>query len=187
MANNINITELSDANWRSKVNIVFQDPYIFPGTVRDNLLMGYNEITEDELIRICKAMCIDNMIQKLPNNYDTVLGERGITISGGEKQRLAIVRALIRDPEILILDESTSALDVNTEKEIQKNLDVIRKNKTTIIVAHRLSTIKNSDIIYVLNKGSIVEQGSHSELLKNNSLYSELVMNEINNFKTKLP
>ncbi|MEK4229179.1 ABC transporter ATP-binding protein [Solibacillus sp. FSL H8-0538] len=178
-SNNINITDISKDIWKSKVNIVFQDPYIFPGTIRDNLLLGYNQITDAQIISLAKAMCIDDMIQKLPDKYDSSLGERGITISGGEKQRLALVRALIRDPEVLILDESTSALDVNTEKIIQKNLAIIRENKTTIIIAHRLSTIKDSDIIFVIDRGTIVEQGCHSELLQNKSLYYELVMNEI--------
>ncbi|ATP39513.1 hypothetical protein CSE16_05295 [Solibacillus sp. R5-41] len=178
-SNNINITDISKDIWKSKVSIVFQDPYIFPGTIRDNLLLGYKQITDTQMISLAKAMCIDDMIQKLPDKYDSSLGERGITISGGEKQRLAIVRALIRDPEVLILDESTSALDVNTEKIIQKNLAMIRENKTTIIIAHRLSTIKDSDIIFVIDKGKIVEQGCHSELLQNKSLYYELVMNEM--------
>ncbi|WP_274310210.1 ABC transporter ATP-binding protein [Solibacillus daqui] len=179
MANNININDISNDTWKSKVSIVFQDPYIFPGTIRDNLLLGYNRITDNQIIDLAKAMCIDNFIQKLPDKYDSSLGERGITISGGEKQRLALVRALIRDPEVLILDESTSALDVNTEKIIHKNLAMIRENKTTIIIAHRLSTIKDSDIIFVIDKGEIVEQGCHSELLNNKSLYYELVMNEM--------
>lgn len=178
-ANNINITDISKDSWKSKVSIVFQDPYIFPGTIRDNLLLGYTQITDTQMINLAKAMCIDEMIQKLPDQYDSALGERGITISGGEKQRLALVRALIRDPEVLILDESTSALDVNTEKIIQQNLAEIRENKTTIIIAHRLSTIKDSDIIFVIDKGEIVEQGCHTELIQNKSLYYELVMNEM--------
>ena len=178
-ANNMNITDVSKDNWKSKVSIVFQDPYIFPGTIKDNLLLGYNGITDTEIISLAKAMCIDDFIQKLPDKYDSSLGERGITISGGEKQRLALVRALIRDPEVLILDESTSALDVSTEKIIHENLAILRENKTTIIIAHRLSTIKDSDMIFVMDKGEIVEQGCHSELLKNKSLYYELVMNEM--------
>lgn len=178
-ANNINITDISKDIWKSKVSIVFQDPYIFPGTVKDNLLLGYNGITDTQIMSLAKAMCIDDFIQKLPEKYDSSLGERGITISGGEKQRLALVRALIRDPEVLILDESTSALDVSTEKIIHENLAILRKNKTTIIIAHRLSTIKDSDIIFVMDKGEIVEQGCHAELLKNKSLYYELVLNEM--------
>ncbi|WP_341323617.1 ABC transporter ATP-binding protein [Solibacillus sp. FSL H8-0523] len=178
-ANNINITDISKDIWKSKVSIVFQDPYIFPGTVKDNLLLGYNGITDTQIMSLVKAMCIDDFIQKLPEKYDSSLGERGITISGGEKQRLALVRALIRDPEVLILDESTSALDVSTEKIIHENLAILRENKTTIIIAHRLSTIKDSDIIFVMDKGEIVEQGCHAELLKNKSLYYELVLNEM--------
>lgn len=178
-ANNININDISKDIWKSKVSIVFQDPYIFPGTVKDNLLLGYNGITDTQIMSLAKAMCIDDFIQKLPGKYDSSLGERGITISGGEKQRLALVRALIRDPEVLILDESTSALDVSTEKIIHENLAILRENKTTIIIAHRLSTIKDSDIIFVMDKGEIVEQGCHAELLKNKSLYYELVLNEM--------
>ena len=178
-ANNIDIRDISKDNWKSKVSIVFQNPYIFPGTIRDNLLLGYDRSTDIQIISLAKAMCIDDFIQKLPGKYESSLGERGITISGGEKQRLALVRALIRDPEVLILDESTSSLDVNTEKIIHENLAKIRENKTTIIIAHRLSTIKDSDIIFVVDKGEIVEQGCHTELLKNKALYYELVTNEM--------
>lgn len=178
-ANNIDIRDISKDNWKSKVSIVFQNPYIFPGTIRDNLLLGYDLSTDTQIISLAKAMCIDDFIQKLPDKYESSLGERGITISGGEKQRLALVRALIRDPEVLILDESTSSLDVNTEKIIHENLAKIRENKTTIIIAHRLSTIKDSDMIFVVDKGEIVEQGCHSELLKNKALYYELVTNEM--------
>lgn len=178
-ANNIDIRDISKDNWKSKVSIVFQNPYIFPGTIRDNLLLGYDRSTDTQIISLAKAMCIDDFIQKLPGKYESSLGERGITISGGEKQRLALVRALIRDPEVLILDESTSSLDVNTEKIIHENLAKIRENKTTIIIAHRLSTIKDSDMIFVVDKGEIVEQGCHSELLKNKALYYELVTSEM--------
>lgn len=178
-ANNIDIRDISKENWKSKVSIVFQNPYIFPGTIRDNLLLGYDRSIDTQIISLAKAMCIDDFIQKLPGKYESSLGERGITISGGEKQRLALVRALIRDPEVLILDESTSSLDVNTEKIIHDNLAKIRENKTTIIIAHRLSTIKDSDMIFVVDKGEIVEQGCHSDLLKNKALYYELVTNEM--------
>src|SRR5690625_3505179 len=114
----------------------------------------------------------------LPDQYDTVIGERGITLSGGQRQRIAIARALIRDPEILILDEATSSLDVITEKKLQQKIDTFRKGKTTIIIAHRLSTIQNADYIYVLDEGQVVEAGTHTELMKNMSTYQSLVLLE---------
>ncbi|OHX40705.1 MULTISPECIES: ABC transporter ATP-binding protein [Cytobacillus] len=176
--NGRNLHNIPDTDWRMKTSVVFQDGYIFPGSIKDNLLLGYC-ISEEKLKEFCELMQIQRLIDKLPNNLESKIGERGVTISGGEKQRLSLVRAILRDPEILILDESTSALDIYTEKKIQENIDKIREGKTTIIIAHRLSTIKNADVIYVINNGELCEIGSHLELLKNKSIYASLVNKEI--------
>ncbi|PGE95736.1 ABC transporter ATP-binding protein, partial [Bacillus toyonensis] len=127
-----------------------------------NILLG-TIVSPQRLDEIIKVVCLDDYIRSLPDGYETVIGERGLTLSGGQRQRLALARALIKNPDILILDEATSALDISTEEKIAKNIDNIRKDKTTIIVAHRLSTIENSDIIYVLENGKLVEKGNHQE------------------------
>jgi len=168
------LQEITSASWFNRVSIVFQEPYFYPGTILENLLLGRN-IPMEEVVRSTKLALIDDTIQSLPSGYDTMLGEQGVTLSGGQKQRLAIARALLRNPEILILDESTSALDVSTEIQLQRNIDTVRKNQTTILIAHRLSTVENADVIYVMNRGGIVACGTHAELLKGNSFYKSLV------------
>ncbi|MBA4493461.1 ABC transporter ATP-binding protein [Paenactinomyces guangxiensis] len=174
-ANDIPIDLIMTEEWTRKVGIVFQEPYLFANTIRENLLLGNHQVSEKDLVDMCKAMCIHDFIMSLPNGYDTNIGERGVTLSGGQKQRLALVRALLRNPEILILDEATSALDFNTERIVQNNIDRIRKGKTTIIIAHRLSTIKNADIIYVIRLGRVVESGKHDWLINHNNYYKSLV------------
>ncbi len=181
------LTNIARTEWNNVVNIVFQDPYLYHDTIKNNILMGKKDIISNDLYQVCQIAAIHNFIQSLPNGYDTVIGERGITLSGGQRQRIAIARALIRKPEILILDEATSALDLITEKEIQDNIDQFRKGKTTIIIAHRLSTVKNSDRIYVLNKGSIVEEGLHQELILKKGNYYMLVHFEENETSEKDP
>lgn len=145
-------------DWLHKVALVSQEPYFFPDTIRMNLRMGNEDISEEEMIAYCQKMLIHDTVAALPNGYDTVLGERGVTLSGGQRQRLAIVRALLREPEILLLDEATSALDLETERVIQRNLDELRAGKTTIIIAHRLSTIRNADHIYEVQEGHMTEK-----------------------------
>lgn len=183
----VNEKRLSDINrrdWINKIAIVSQDPYLYPDTIRNNILLGKNSICEEEMIRVCKMTAIHEYIQSLPNQYNTIIGERGITLSGGQRQRIAIARALIRNTEILILDESTSALDFITEKNIQHQIDQYRKGKTTIVIAHRLSTIKNADHIFVLDNGMLVEQGSHQTLLSQKGYYFNLIQaDELTNSK----
>ncbi|OIK06799.1 ABC transporter ATP-binding protein [Bacillus sp. MUM 13] len=176
--NGHDLNDIGDEQWRERVSIVFQDGYIFHGTIRDNLLMG-RQSKDQQLQEICKAVCINDMIENLPEQYDSIIGERGVTISGGERQRLSLARALIKNPEILVLDESTSALDVHTEKAIQENIDLIRNGKTTIIIAHRLSTIRNADIIFVVNEGKVIEKGTHQELITRENVYANLINNEL--------
>ncbi|MGY1422609.1 ABC transporter ATP-binding protein [Bacillus cereus] len=176
--NNHLITKCKNEDWYKYVSVVFQEPFILADTIKNNITLGA-DISEQKLEEICELMCLKDDINELPCKYNTILGERGVTLSGGQRQRLALARALISNPEILILDEATSALDIATESAIMKNLDLYRRNKTTIIVAHRLSTIKNSDIIYVFDNGKIIEVGKHEQLLKNNLIYSSLVKHDI--------
>jgi ABC-type multidrug transport system fused ATPase/permease subunit len=171
------LNEISIKDWLSKVSIVFQEPYLFPDTIRNNIKLG-RKISDEEMKQACKLAKIDDVISALAEGYETQLGERGITLSGGQRQRLAIARALCSHAEILILDEATFALDMETERILQKAVDEIRQGKTTIIVAHRLSTIENADIIYVLDNGTIIEKGSHQELMGRDSKYKELVQKD---------
>jgi ABC-type multidrug transport system fused ATPase/permease subunit len=168
------LSRILNNDWMEKVRIVFQEPYLFPDTIRNNLLMGCN-ISENEMIHICQKMQIHDFVMSLPEGYETEVGERGIKLSGGQRQRVAIARALLSDAEILIMDEATSALDLETERQIQKHLDELCRDKSIIVIAHRLSTVMNSDIIYVMDKGRIVEQGTHEQLMDNSEVYRDLV------------
>lgn len=179
--NGLDLETISMQDWRKRISVVFQDDYLFPSTIKDNLLLGY-KMDDESLLKLCESMQISEMIERLPNKFESVIGERGVTISGGQKQRLSLVRAILRNPDILVLDESTSALDVHTERKIQLEIDKIRKGKTTIIIAHRLSTIQNADVIFVIKDGEIIEEGSHSELLNKNTVYADLIQNELDSF-----
>lgn len=168
------IKELRQDNLRSLIGLVSQDVYLFHGTVRENIMYGSFEKSEAEMINAAKMAEAHNFISSLPNGYDTIIGERGQKLSGGQRQRISIARALIKDPKLFIFDEATSAVDNETEAAIQRSLSKITKERTTIMVAHRLSTIKNADIIYVLEGGKIIEQGPHEELLRRNGVYHAL-------------
>ena len=159
---------------RKNIGIVAQDVFLFAGTIKDNILYGRPDATDDEITRAAKRANIHEFIQTLPNGYNTEIGERGVKLSGGQKQRISIARVFLKDPAILILDEATSALDNTTEVLIQKSLDELCKGRTTLVVAHRLSTIRNADEIAVVMNGKITERGTHDELIANNSTYKDL-------------
>ncbi|MGL4653149.1 ABC transporter ATP-binding protein [Cetobacterium sp.] len=159
---------------RQNIGIVQQDPFLFTGTIRENLVIGKPNATDEEIIDAAKKANIHDFIETLPNGYDSEVGERGVKLSGGQKQRIAIGRIFLKNPPILILDEATSALDNITEQLIQESLDELSKNRTTIVVAHRLSTIKNADTIVVLTDDGIVERGNHEELINNKGFYYNL-------------
>jgi len=170
-------TELSKFNLdslRSHIGYVGQDVYLFHGTIRDNILYANPKLSSEELINISKLSEAHEFIEKLPLGYDTVVGERGHRLSGGQRQRISIARALIKNPPILILDEATSAVDNETEAAIQRSLKKLKAGRTTIIIAHRLSTIVDADKIFVLDQGSVVQSGSHSELISSGGLYKDL-------------
>jgi ATP-binding cassette subfamily B protein len=156
------------------IGVVTQETYLFHDTVRRNLLYGKPDATEEELIAAARAANIHDRIAELPNGYDTIVGERGYKLSGGEKQRLAIARVVLKDPRILILDEATSSLDTTSERLVQSALEPLMKGRTTIAIAHRLSTILSADVIFVMDRGRIVEQGTHDELLARGGLYAKV-------------
>ena len=171
----IDIEDIRMECLRRQIGIVQQDAFLFNGSFYENILYGKLDATEDEVIAAAKAANIHDYIMSLPEGFDTQIGERGVKLSGGQKQRLSIARVFLKDPGILILDEATSALDNTTEILIQQALDSLKEGRTTIVVAHRLSTIKNADEILVIANGEIIEQGSHEKLLKKkNGLYNKL-------------
>lgn len=170
------IREMSQTSMRSQVGAVLQETFLFAGTVYDNLMYAKPTATRDEIIRCAKIAGAHEFICKLPQGYQTRVGEKGQTLSGGERQRLAIARALLRDPRILILDEATASLDTETEKQIQDALQILIQDRTTIAIAHRLSTLRNATRIFVLDKGGLAEVGTHEELLAKKGIYHDLVM-----------
>jgi len=174
--NNINLNSL-----RKEISIVSQDVILFDDTIRSNILYGNASASNDEIVNACKFAAAQDFVEKLPNKYETIIGENGIKLSGGQKQRLSIARAILKDSPIILLDEATSSLDSESEAVIQKAIENLTKNKTTIIIAHRLSTIMNCDKILVFDNGQIVDEGSHEFLVKNSSIYKNLYEKQIIN------
>lgn len=168
------IKDISLKSLRKNIGIVQQDVFLFTGTIKDNILCGNPDASEEEIIEAAKKARIHDFIQTLPDGYDTYIGERGVKLSGGQKQRISISRIFLKNPPIIILDEATSALDNVTEREIQASLEELSKDRTNLVVAHRLSTIKNADEIIVINDKGIVERGTHIELINKNGVYSRL-------------
>ena len=172
--NSININKISQESLREIIGVVPQDTVLFNDTIYYNIAYGNTGATKEEVISAAKNADIHNFISILPDGYETIVGERGLKLSGGEKQRVAIARTILKNPKIFFFDEATSALDTSTEKEIQKNLENVSKNKTTLIIAHRLSTAANADNIIVLDGGAIIEQGTHDNLLLQKGKYFEM-------------
>ncbi|WP_159722708.1 ABC transporter ATP-binding protein [Enterococcus sp. CSURQ0835] len=174
------LTAYALADLRQQIGVVTQEAYLFNTTIRENLLYAKPEATEEELIAATKAAYIYDFITQLPAGFETKVGNRGVRLSGGEKQRLAIARVILKDPKLLILDEATSALDALSERYVQKAMDKLLENRTSIVIAHRLSTIRDADQIAVLEKGRLVEQGDHQTLLQQNGLYAKLHATQFN-------
>ena len=175
----INIKDLDINNLRDNIAIVFQDNFLFGGTIRENILFGRQDISEQQLQQAIHSACLDEFITTLKDGLDTQIGERGVLLSGGQKQRIAIARAFIKNAPILILDEATSALDNKSEAVVQHAIDNLMKDRTVMVIAHRLSTVRNADCIVVINDGQIVEKGSHDELLKKKGAYAALYRTQL--------
>lgn len=170
----IPITELDKDSLRGNLSIISQNPYIFNMSIRENLQIIKEDLTEEEMVHACKMACLHDFILTLKDGYDTVVGESGVTLSGGQRQRLAIARALVQKTEIILFDEATSALDNETQAEIQKSIQNMQGEYTILIIAHRLSTVINSDRIIMIDNGEVVGEGTHQELLKTNKAYQHL-------------
>jgi subfamily B ATP-binding cassette protein MsbA len=177
---NTDIRDLSLFDTRKASALVSQDTLIFDLSIRENIIFGNEDFAEEFFQQVCKDSLVDDFVKDLPEGYETIAGESGVRISGGQKQRIAIARAMLKNAPILLLDEATSSLDSDSEKKVQIALDKLIENKTALVIAHRLSTVRNVDIIYVIDKGRIIEQGDHQSLIKQDGLYSFL-------FKTQFP
>ena len=175
----VNIKELNIGWLRDHIGVVGQEPVLFDLSIKENIKLGKPDATDEEIENACQGANAYNFIMKLPKQYDTMVGEGGTQLSGGQKQRIAIARALVRNPQILLLDEATSALDTESEKVVQAALDNARTGRTTIVVAHRLSTIRTADTIVAIDEGKVKESGTHNELMANKDLYYSLVMRQM--------
>ena len=169
------VRDVTVASLREQIGIVLQDTTLFSGTIRDNIAYGRPDATDEEVFAAAKAAQAHEFITSFPDGYNTVIGERGVTLSGGQRQRIAIARALLRDPRILILDDSTSAVDAETEYQIQQALETLMKGRTSFVIAQRISTVRAADLILLLDKGRIVAQGTHDDLLRDSPLYGEII------------
>jgi len=164
---------------RSQIGIVLQETTLFSGTIRENIAFGKPDATQNEIESAARAAAAHEFIMAFPEGYNAHVGERGQTLSGGQKQRIAIARALLLNPHILILDDSTSSVDLNTEAQIQKALDTLMKGRTSFVIAQRISTVINADKIIVLDKGEIVEQGRHADLMEESAIYAEIYNSQL--------
>jgi ABC-type multidrug transport system, ATPase and permease components len=174
LVDGVDVREMDLVSLRKQIGIVLQTSLLFSDTIQANIAYGHPEATMDEIIAAAKAAQAHEFIESFTNGYDTIVGERGVTLSGGQRQRVAIARALLMNPRILILDDSTSSVDTQTEKLIQAALDALMEGRTTFVIAHRLSTVRRADMILVMDKGQIVERGTHNELLARSGLYKEI-------------
>ena len=181
LIDNQKIKDLNLNSLRKEISIVDQNTTLFDDTVFNNIKYAKPEATDEEVFNASKMSMSTDFIEKLENKFKTLIGENGVKLSGGEKQRISIARALLKDSKIILLDEATSSLDSETEEKIQKAIEELTKNKTTVVIAHRLSTILNSENIYVIDKGKVEASGKHEELLKESILYKNLYERQIKN------
>jgi ATP-binding cassette subfamily B protein len=181
----MDIRSVPVSEYRRNIGLVLQEPFLFFGTIAENIAYGKPDASRDEIIAAARAAHAHEFILRLPHGYDSLVGERGQGLSGGERQRISIARALLIDPRILILDEATSAVDTETEKEIQKALDNLVKGRTTIAIAHRLSTLRKADRLVVMDRGKIVEIGNHDQLMAEEGHYFKLYMAQARNVDTE--
>ena len=177
----VNISDMDLHDLRSRIGIVPQEPVIFSGSAMDNIRYGQPKATDAEVLAAAKAAFADEFIVQLPQGYDTFLGEKGVRLSGGQRQRIAIARAMLKNPPLLLLDEATSALDAHSERMVQAALETAMQGRTTLVIAHRLATVQKADVIWVLDHGALVEQGTHTELVAKGGLYASLAALQFNN------
>ena len=170
-----NIKDYMIENLMNSISMVFQDVYLFEDTIENNIKFGKQNASHEEVVHAAKKARCHEFIEALPEGYDTIIGEGGASLSGGEKQRISIARAMLKDADIIIFDEATASIDPENEDKLKEAIESLTKNKTVIMIAHRLKTIRNADQILVLKDGEIVERGNHEELIKNNGLYSDLI------------
>jgi subfamily B ATP-binding cassette protein MsbA len=176
---NQSINNLSINSLRKQISLVSQDTTLFDDTIKNNIAYANLKASDEEIIEAAKKSFAAEFIEKLPHGYNTLIGENGLRLSGGEKQRISIARAMLKRSTIILLDEATSSLDADTEQKIQQALTLLTKNKTTVVIAHRLSTILNSDQIYVIDSGKVIARGNHEELLKNSPIYKNFYDKQI--------
>jgi ATP-binding cassette subfamily B protein len=176
----VNISDMDLQDLRSRIGIVPQEPVIFSGSAMDNIRYGQPKATDAEVLAAAKAAFADEFIVQLPQGYDTFLGEKGVRLSGGQRQRIAIARAMLKNPPLLLLDEATSALDAHSERMVQAALETAMQGRTTLVIAHRLATVQKADVIWVLDHGALVEQGTHTELVAKGGLYASLAALQFN-------
>jgi len=182
---NVDIREFDLPWYRKNIGLVSQEPILFAGTITENILFGRPDASMTDVENAAKMANAYDFIMAQPEGFETKVGEKGTQLSGGQKQRVAIARAILKDPKILLLDEATSALDAESESLVQDALDKLMKNRTTIIIAHRLTTVRNADKIYVLHHGKIAEEGDHNTLLENGGIYANLVSKQLYERDTK--
>ncbi|RZJ25028.1 MAG: ATP-binding cassette domain-containing protein, partial [Flavobacterium sp.] len=173
------IADLNLYDLRDSIGIVPQDAFLFSDTIKNNIRFGKEDASEEEVIDSAKKAVVHDNIAAFTMQYETILGERGITLSGGQKQRVSIARAIIKEPEILLLDDCLSAVDTETEEAILNNLAEVAKGRTTIIVSHRVSSAKNADRIIILDEGRIIQQGSHNQLVNTDGYYKSLYLKQL--------
>ncbi len=173
-ANGVSIDKMCIEGWRNQLSVVHQNPFIFNDTLRYNLTIGNRDVSNEKLDRICRIAKVDEFLEELPEGYDTMLGDEGVRLSGGQKQRVALARSLIEDVDVLILDEATSDLDSNLEKQVQRGIEKMEQDYAIITIAHRLSTVENADRIYTVQNGIITERGPHQRLVNHDGKYAEL-------------
>ena len=182
----IDVRQLRLRDLRGAIGIVPQEPALFSGTVRENIAYARPEATEADVERAARAAHAHEFVERLPDGYDTIVGERGVKLSGGQRQRIAIARAVLKDPAVLVLDEATSSLDTESERLVEDALEKLLVGRTTLIIAHRLSTVRRADRLVVLNHGRLVEEGTHADLLARGGLYARLYQRQFREGDTEL-
>ena len=174
LIDSIDLSTIRLSSFRQQLGVVLQETFLFDGTIRENVLFSRPQASEEQLMEACRIACVDEFAESYPERYETVVGERGVKLSGGQRQRISIARAILADPRILILDEATSSLDSESEAMIQHGLRYLMQGRTTFVIAHRLSTIRRADQILVIERGRIVERGTHESLYRFQGRYYDL-------------